>query len=151
MSNYPASALRALGLLLADGAPTVHCIALGRIRLTPKMGVIWVRDVLEEKSHDSKVLANFKNKIQINSFVCSRERTELSWKKLYMSWCRNKIAIAILHSKAADEGCLDECLVLGTGVNGLLIGQKEPKEVESTNPFPNPDRTGQEGSLSDLG
>ena len=25
---------------------------------------------------------------------------------------------------------------VGTGVNGLLIGQREPKEVEPTNPFP---------------
>ena len=28
--------------------------------------------------------------------------------------------------------------MLRTGVNGLLIGQREPKEVESSNPFPNP-------------
>ena len=27
---------------------------------------------------------------------------------------------------------------VGTGVNGLLIGQREPKEVKPTNPFPNP-------------
>ena len=52
------------------------------------------------------------------------------------------LAIASSPSKAVDPGLVDECLVLGTGVNGLLIGQREPREVESTNPFPNPGQDG---------